>query len=86
GSCGVPADARALAVNVTITGPTAAGTLSFHAAGTVLTSATTISYGAGQTRANNAVVAAGEGGGVLVRCAQASGTVHLIVDVNGWFR
>jgi len=86
GSCGVPPDARALAVNVTVTGPTAAGTLSFYAAGTVRTSATTISYGAGQTRANNAVVAAGSGGGVLVRCAQPSGTVHLIVDVDGWFR
>jgi virginiamycin B lyase len=86
GRCGVPTDARALAVNVTVTSASAAGALSFRAAGAILTGATTISYGAGQTRANNAVVAVSAAGDVLVRCAQSSGTVHLVVDVTGWFR
>ncbi len=82
----MPANARALAVNVTVTAPTAPGVVTFTPAGIVPMGASTISYGPGQTRANNAVAALGEGGAVLVHCAQASGTVHLVVDVSGWFR
>jgi len=46
---------------------------------------TTISYGAGRTRANNAVI--GLSGGVLsVLSRQDSGSVHVILDVSGYFR
>ena len=71
---------------MTVTLASAPGTLSFTPAGTVPMGATTISYGAGKTRANNAVAEMGQGGGVLVHCTQASGGVHLIVDVSGYFR
>jgi hypothetical protein len=40
----------------------------------------------GQTRANNAIVPLGPSGDILVHVDQASGSVHLIVDVNGYFQ
>jgi len=47
-----------------------------------------VSCAAGQTRANNAVLAlASNGAGTLSARASVggSGTVHLILDVNGYF-
>ena len=46
--------------------------------------ASAINYGPGQTRANNAVVPLGAGGQIAVRLDQASGSVHVILDVNGY--
>jgi len=34
---------------------------------------------------NDAVVGRGADGGIAVRVGQASGTVHVVVDVNGTF-
>src|SRR5262249_39384995 len=44
-----------------------------------------INYPAGRTRANNAIIALGTAGGFSVQCSQGSGTVDLIVDINGYF-
>ena len=85
GECGISPTAWAVSVNVTVTGSTAPGLLKLYAAGTAVPTASVINYSAGQTRANNAVVALGTGGGFSVSCAQASGTVNFIVDVNGYF-
>jgi len=46
----------------------------------------TINYRSGETQANDAIVALGQGSGVSVACGQASGTVHVILDVNGYFQ
>jgi uncharacterized repeat protein (TIGR01451 family) len=86
GQCGVPAGARAVSLNVTVAGPTAAGDLRLFAGGTTAPAATTINYRAGQTRANNAIPALGATGILAVLCDQASGSVHLILDVNGYFQ
>jgi predicted nucleotidyltransferase len=85
GKCGIPNSARALSVNVTVTGPTGAGDLRLFPAGVNLPLVSAINYTAGQTRANNAVVGLGAGGAVGVWCDQASGTVEVIIDVNGYF-
>ena len=88
GVCGVPADAKVLSTNVTVTGGGAAGSLRIHPADSDLPVSTTISFGAGKTRANNAMLllsAAGGAGRVSVRNDAAS-AVHLILDVNGYFR
>jgi len=45
-----------------------------------------INYAAGQTRSDNGIVPLGPDGDLSVFCAQGSGTVHLIMDVNGYFR
>ena len=85
GSCAIPASAKAVSMNVTVTGPTAPGHLTLYPVGSSLPSSSTINYRAGQTRANDAIVALGPGAGVSVVCGQASGTVHVILDVNGYF-
>ena len=88
GACGIPATAKALSTNVTVTGSTAGGNLvAFPADLAVSPGTNTLSYGAGQTRANNAMLLlAGDGSGKVAFTAQMpSGTVHLIVDVNGWW-
>lgn len=84
--CGVPSTARAVALNVTVTEPGAAGFLTLYPAGIGLPLASTINYGPGQTRANNMVLALGPSGDVFAHCVQASGSVHLVIDVNGYFQ
>ena len=86
GSCGVPATARSLSLNVTVTAPTASGDLKLFAGGTATPVSTTINYGSGQTRANNAQPALGASGDLAVQCDQTSGSVQLILDVNGYFQ
>jgi hypothetical protein len=86
GTCGIPADATALSVNVTVTQPTATGDLRVFAAGTSPPSTSVINFRSGQTRANNAIVQVSTSGGVTVLNDQSSGTVQVIVDVNGYFK
>jgi hypothetical protein len=85
GNCGIPQGAEALSVNVTVTQSTAAGDLAVFAAG-VSAGLPLIEYRAGQTRANNAVVHLSESGALSVSCGQPAGTVHVIVDVTGYFQ
>lgn len=86
GHCGIPSEADALAVNVTITEPTAAGYLTIYPAGVPLPLASTINYSVGQTRANNAIVPLGTNGSIAVFSGQPSGTTHFLIDVVGYFR
>ena len=81
--CGIPPSARAVSINVTVTGATQAGNLRLFAGGTGLPFASTINYVANQTRANNAFVPVGASG-IAVRLDQAAGSVHFILDVNGY--
>ena len=85
GSCGVPANASAVSLNVTATEPTAEGFLQILATGGPAPTVSAINYAPGQTRASNGVFALSPGGEVDVRCGQASGTVELIIDVSGYF-
>jgi plastocyanin len=85
GQCGIPMSARAVAYNVTVTQPTALGHVTLHPAGAAVPATSTLNYRAGQTRANNAIVQLGSGGALGVACGQGSGTVHLIIDVTGYF-
>jgi hypothetical protein len=82
--CGVPAGARALAINVTVTRSSAQGYLSLYPWGMPVPLVSTINYRVGQTRANNAVVSL-RFGGMAMKVGQASGTVHVILDVYGYF-
>jgi len=85
GRCGIPSSARAVTVNVTVTGPAAAGFLTLHPGGTALPLASTINFRPGQTRANNAVVLLGIVGDARVMCG-ATGTTHFVLDVTGYFQ
>jgi ELWxxDGT repeat protein len=83
GPCGIPATARAVAVNVTVTGATGAGHLLLYRDGIQPPATTVLNFTTGATRANNAIVEIGQGG-ILAR-ASLTGTVHVIVDVTGYF-
>ncbi len=87
GSCGVPADAKTISANVTVTGPVAGGTLTCFPGNAVPTGTTTIAFRAGQTRADNTMLyLATDGAGSIGVQNDASGSVHFIVDINGYFR
>ena len=84
-SCGVPMGARAASINVTVTQPTGAGFVRFGPGLCPLPNTSTINFSAGQTRANNAVAPIDAQGRVKVEAfVQGGGTVHLIIDVNGY--
>jgi len=86
GQCGIPATAKAVSANVTITQPTSVGDLRLLAGGSALPLTSSINYRAGQTRANDAVIPLGAAGALAVHCDQSSGTVQFIIDVNGYFQ
>jgi hypothetical protein len=81
----VPASAKAVSLNLTVTGSTAQGNVRICPSGAPIPLVSALNYVAGQTRANNAVAALGVGGQIAVLCSP-SGTTHLIVDVNGYFQ
>ncbi len=86
GSCGVPANAEAVAFNATVTGPTAGGYLSLMP-GNGLSGSSTSNFSVGQTRANNCVVQlASDGTGTVAATNGSTGTVNLILDVTGYFQ
>ncbi len=86
GVCGIPATARALELNVTVTAPTGDGYLTAYPGGTGMPIASTVNFVAGITRANNAVVPLGSDGTVaLTPLVGGAGTVHVVIDVAGYF-
>ena len=86
GTCGIPADATAVAFNVTVTQPDALGHVRLYPAGQAVPLVSTLNFALGQTRANNAIVPLGAGGKVGVYCGMASGAAHFIIDVTGYFK
>ena len=86
GNCGIPATAKALSVNLAVTQPGAAGNVRLFPAGQAVPTVSSINYAAGQTRANNAIVQLDASGAMAAFVGQPAGTtVHLILDVNGYF-
>jgi hypothetical protein len=84
GRCLLPDSARVLSANVTITSPQGTGYLTLWA--NYLTPTPTISFAAGQTRANNTLVRRDTDVDKSVGAFNGSpGTVHFILDVNGYF-
>lgn len=87
GTCGIPTSARAVAFNVTVTNATAAGSALLFPAGEAPPLASSVSFGAGRTRANNGVVATGLSGEVSLAVDLPWGaSVDVVVDVVGYFR
>jgi hypothetical protein len=85
GQCGIPVTAKAVALTVTVTQPTAQGDLRLYPGGGTLPSTSTMNYRAGQTRASNSIVVLGPSADFVVRCVQAAGTTHFLADVTGYF-
>jgi pimeloyl-ACP methyl ester carboxylesterase len=85
--CGIPATAQAIAANIAITGANGPGYLRSFPAGAPLPLISVINFLGGQTRTNNAILPVSQDGsaGIAFRC-DASGSVQLIVDVDGYFQ
>ncbi len=86
GACGIPANAKGISLNIAVTQPTIAGNIRLHPGGTSVPLVSSINYKAGQTRSNNAVVPLSALGELAAYLDQVSGTAHLIIDVNGYFK
>jgi hypothetical protein len=88
GRCFLPASAKALSVNQTVTGPTAPGELLLYRDDLPSAPlATSLMFRAGITRANNGILElAHDGTGTFKVFNNSSGTVHFILDVNGYFQ
>ena len=84
GTAGVPATGvSAVVVNLTVTRPTATSYLTVYPGGQPLPPASNLNFLAGETRANRVIVPVGADG--TIRIFNRAGTVHVIVDVNGWY-
>jgi hypothetical protein len=83
--CGVPPGALAISANVTAVNPAAPGYAIAFPAGIAAPLASTVSFGAGGTRANNALIGLSPGGSIAVR-NNSAGTLDIVVDVNGYYQ
>ena len=69
-----------------MTQSTSAGNVRLFPAGQTVPNISTINYTAGQTRANNAIIVLNPSGAMSAFAGQPAGTtVHVIIDVNGYF-
>jgi hypothetical protein len=85
GYCVVPADAKAVSANLTVVSAAALGELTLYPADQSFPGTWTISMPLSRARANNFVLMLSAAGALKVRNS-ATGTVHMIIDVNGYFR
>jgi Zn-dependent metalloprotease len=81
GRAGVPADAGAVALNVTVTGSTRPGFLTVYPCGTPRPTASSVNFAAGQTIPNLVISGIGTGGTV---CIFTLSPTHVIADLNGF--
>jgi len=81
----VPTNARAVVLNVTATGPTAATNIRVYPTPTdgSVPTVSNLNVGRGQTSPNLVTVAVGQGGKVRLR--NLDGDVHLIADIAGYY-
>ena len=80
GRAGIPNEATAVAMNVTVTEGTEAGFLTVFPCGQPRPNTSSLTYAAGQTVANSSFSPLGTDGKV---CIYATGATHLIVDLTG---
>lgn len=87
--CGIPATAKALAINVTVIGAPQGGHLTlFPGDASAPLTTSTVNFRPGQTRANNtlAALASNANGTLALRPFLAGGgAVHVTLDVSGYF-
>ncbi len=65
---------------------TATGDLRVYPTGMAPPLVSAVNYAAGQTRAGNGVLTLGAAGDFVVESDQLTGTVHVIIDVSGYFQ
>jgi hypothetical protein len=90
GVCGVPADAKAVMANVTVTSAEATGFITVYPADLpVAPGSSNVAFNAGRTRAASSILllgSTGAGTGMVKVGNGSAGTLHLTLDVSGYFR
>ncbi|MBK9376511.1 MAG: IPT/TIG domain-containing protein [Holophagales bacterium] len=86
-TCGIPATAKALSVNYSVFAPQQAGELRVYPGNGVPTIANIVPFKVNETRANNGhlTLSTDNTGTFNVRNA-SNGTIHFILDVNGYYQ
>jgi hypothetical protein len=86
GRCLIPLAAKAISINVTAVSPPAAGNLRLFPGDGTAPNASALNFGAGQTRANNAIVMlASSGSGTVGLRNSSTASLDVVIDVNGYF-
>jgi hypothetical protein len=89
GNCGVPADATAVAANITVFQPTASGDVRLFPSGITPPNISTVNFSSFQTRANNSVLGltgTTPGAVDVLTDIAAENIVHVLIDVTGYFK
>ncbi|TPW14194.1 MAG: hypothetical protein FD127_1579 [Acidimicrobiaceae bacterium] len=81
GRAGIPADASAVVLNVTVTEPTAAGFVTIYPCGTAIPNSSNLNYTTTATIANAVIAKLGPGG----KICNTNATTHLVTDINGYY-
>jgi murein DD-endopeptidase MepM/ murein hydrolase activator NlpD len=85
--CGVPATAKAVLFNATVVAPSQAGHVRLYPGNSPAPLASTLNYRALETRANSAIVPLStDATGRIGILNGSAGTIHLVLDVNGYFQ
>jgi hypothetical protein len=85
GRCGIPANAKALALNITVFDPPGSGNVRLFPGDQDTTNTSTINFSAGVTRANNAIVPLAASGSGALALLSSTANVHVVLDVTGYF-
>ena len=82
GRAGIPADAEAVALNLTVVDPQYPGFVTAWPCGSALPITSNVNYETGGIVANSTIVKIGTNGNV---CLYSEGVTHLVVDATGYF-
>jgi hypothetical protein len=85
GRCGIPAGAKAIAVNVTVVSPPGAGYVSVYAGNGNPTALGTVTFSTGQIRSNHGVLPLATSGSGALSLQSSLAGVHVTLDVMGYF-
>jgi hypothetical protein len=86
GTCGIPASAASVSVNVTVV-PSGSGSLTIVPGNGVDTGTSNLSFTSGRVLANNGLLyLATDGAGSILVLNKSPAATHVILDINGYFR
>lgn len=86
GNCGVPSDATAVMVNITVVSPTSGGYVSLNPGNAFSLGTATLTYQIGELLSNNSTsLLATDAAGTIHVFNSSTGTAHVILDVTGYY-
>ncbi len=86
GACGIPSTAKAVSANLAAVNPSAPGDLVVFPAGVGTPNASSLSFAAGRTRANNTqILLSSDGTSRATVQNNSRGTLDLLIDVTGYY-